>query len=96
MSEKAKDGGPAFPEFHEVWTDATGPDGKPCKIRSYHVGHGQSLRAYIATAALQGMLAGRRGRDVHGLQWDAYAADAQGWAQAAVGFTDALIAELAK
>ena len=55
-----------------------------------------TMRAYIATAALQGMLAGRRGRDVHGLQWDAYAADAQGWAQAAVGFTDALIAELAK
>ena len=90
MNEKAKDGGPAF--AYQEFIDPS-VIGGPQRQRTVP---GMSLRAYIATAALQGMLAGRRGRDVHGHQWDAYAADAQGWAQAAVGFTDVLIAELAK
>ena len=85
-----KDGGPADKHIYDFPFKLGLPAGEDRSDNRL------SLRAYIATAALQGMLAGRRGRDVHGLQWDAYAADAPGWAQAAVGFTDALIAELAK
>ncbi len=43
------DGGPAFPEFHEVWTQTGLADGS--RIRSYHVGHGMTLRDYFAARA---------------------------------------------
>ena len=55
-----------------------------------------TMRAYIATAALQGLLAGRHTSDVHGIRHDAYSADAPEWAKQSVVYADALLAELAK
>ena len=73
-----KDGGPAFP-FHNPYSAETFK--------------GMSLRAYIATAALQGILAAKFASMVANVpasaRYDCAAADA-------VLMADALIAELAK
>ena len=90
MNEKAKDGGPAF--AYQEFIDPS-VIGGPQRQRTVP---GMSLRAYIATAALQGLLAGRHTSDVHGIRHDAYSADAPEWAKQSVVYADALLAELAK
>jgi len=82
MSEQKKDGGPAFPAHpHQKGSD-------------YEKYAGISLRAYIATAALQGILAqGGLGN----LQDVADRTRGGGIeVSAAIAFADKLIAELAK
>jgi hypothetical protein len=79
MSGKINDGGPAFPQ-DKHWRGSGGQDCIDQKP-------GMSLRAYIATAALQGLLAfdgpWRSGEEHH-------------WAKGACAHADALIAELRK
>ena len=74
MTDKIADGGPAFPHSgYEI--DGQMPDS----------GHdGMSLRAYIATAALQGLLAEQRELPFGMIL------------KSAVAYADALIAELKK
>lgn len=74
-SDTIKDGGPAYPG------QMLGQDGLPCG----EAWSGISMRAYIATAALQNMWSGVIGRE-----------QAPIVAEAAVWVADALIAELAK
>ena len=52
---------------------------------------GMDLRDYFAAKALQGLMAGRWQTDVHGAKYDAYQADAKGWAKSAYVFADAMM-----
>ena len=74
MSDRPDDGGPAFP------ATPTWPNGETDYFP------GMSLRAYIATAVLQGIIAGN--------YIDGYAYEEQ--SRDAIKFADALIAELRK
>ena len=94
MSNKIDDGGPAFPVHladGEKWIVESDP-------------HGMSLRAYIATAALQGMLANpavsantnEDGKQVWPLDECGDGGTDEALASTAINLADALIAELAK
>ena len=83
MSEEQQDGGPAFPYSALV------PDEHRQLVGTmYADNQGMSLRAYIATAALQGILACFK--EIGGYE------SAKGRAEQAVKHADALIAELSK
>ena len=78
-----KDGGPAL---EHPWMRDGGP-AFPCTMpENCDSFKGMSLRCYIATAALQGLIA------CPGIESDGYT----GMAEWAVEYADALIAELAK
>ena len=86
-----KDGGPAFPG---TWTNGsdlnqTAPNGVTVPPFGVMLLPGMSLRAYIATAALQGHIASYSGENVK-------SPGPTQAATAAVAYADALIAELEK
>ncbi len=81
------DGGPAFPH-PETGIDVTLSDGRRA-ARIYPPSTGMSLRAYIATAALQGILSGNLLRSDGSESAESIASDA-------VEMADALICALGK
>ena len=93
---KTNDGGPAFPVQTRHVDEITNNNGEPVATVTRDTGFitGMSLRAYIATAALQGLCANQAAREESELLEDKE--PDQVVARWAIGAADALIAELNK
>lgn len=80
---------PAFPVIFSVSPGNTDPfTGKKVEITTEHAFSGMSIRIYIATKALEGLIANPNSR--------AYDDKPKEYASAAVAYADALIAQLSK
>lgn len=67
------------------------PPAFPNDVKPINERVGMTLRDYFAAKAMQGLMSGRWKSDIHGIQYDAYRADADEWAKSAYHFADTML-----